>query len=236
MSFDTQRRPSARGILITVVVHLLIGLVALDVTGCTHSPQQLTNAIEVANVPAPTRTDVAPPEPEQIAAADFDPPALEVEAEVVPDSQTEPFSMDPPPPDTSGDYQFDPYGQSFAFDARGISGDRYLDGSTSDALNAPEPAFAAAEYDLRYLDDFQPEYPEAARRKGQEGSVVVEVRIGADGRVKEASIAESSGSPLLDEAASRHARRHWRFHPATRGAELVESITRVTVDFDLNEV
>lgn len=47
----------------------------------------------------------------------------------------------------------------------------------------------------------RPEYPPKARRLEQEGTVVVSLTIGADGAVKAARVARSSGYPLLDSAA-----------------------------------
>ncbi|MFM0688698.1 TonB family protein [Paraburkholderia strydomiana] len=47
----------------------------------------------------------------------------------------------------------------------------------------------------------RPDYPPKARRLEQEGTVVVRLTIGADGAVKKARVAQSSGYPLLDSAA-----------------------------------
>ncbi|WP_244120022.1 energy transducer TonB, partial [Burkholderia gladioli] len=46
----------------------------------------------------------------------------------------------------------------------------------------------------------RPDYPPKARRLEQEGTVVVRLTIGADGAVKTARVARSSGYPLLDAA------------------------------------
>ncbi len=45
-------------------------------------------------------------------------------------------------------------------------------------------------------------YPALARRLEQEGRVVVEVSVSAEGRITQLRIAESSGYPLLDRAAA----------------------------------
>lgn len=47
----------------------------------------------------------------------------------------------------------------------------------------------------------RPDYPPKARRLEQEGTVLVRLTIGADGAVKTARVARSSGYPLLDAAA-----------------------------------
>lgn len=61
----------------------------------------------------------------------------------------------------------------------------------------------------RYVEDWRLKverygnnnYPEAARREGLYGSLVLTVEIGADGRVVDVHIERSSGSKLLDAAA-----------------------------------
>lgn len=78
-----------------------------------------------------------------------------------------------------------------------------------------------------------PIYPVAARRAGREGRVVVLVRIMANGECAEAEIAESSGTPSLDEAAKATV-RHWRFIPATHAGQRMETTLRVPVSFRLN--
>ncbi len=47
----------------------------------------------------------------------------------------------------------------------------------------------------------RPDYPPKAKRLEQEGTVLVRLTIGADGAVKTARVARSSGYPLLDAAA-----------------------------------
>lgn len=75
-----------------------------------------------------------------------------------------------------------------------------------------------------------PLYPVAARRAGREGRVVLLVRITPEGACAEAEIAESSGTPSLDEAAKATV-RHWRFHPAIQRNQKVEATLRVPVSF-----
>ena len=47
----------------------------------------------------------------------------------------------------------------------------------------------------------QPDYPAAARRRGETGTAVVRFVVGVDGRVESAKIERSSGSSRLDDAA-----------------------------------
>jgi protein TonB len=66
------------------------------------------------------------------------------------------------------------------------------------------------------LDTGRPAYPEISRRRGQEGTVLLELSVDANGRVAEVRIVESSGFSALDAAATE-ALRDWRFRPAQRG-------------------
>jgi protein TonB len=66
------------------------------------------------------------------------------------------------------------------------------------------------------LDTGRPAYPEISRRRGQEGTVLLELSVDANGRVAEVRIVESSGFSALDTAAAE-ALRDWRFRPAQRG-------------------
>ncbi|GIX21961.1 MAG: cell envelope biogenesis protein TonB [Gammaproteobacteria bacterium] len=46
-------------------------------------------------------------------------------------------------------------------------------------------------------------YPEEARRRGLEGTLILEVELDRDGSIVEVNLLQSSGSPVLDEAARR---------------------------------
>jgi protein TonB len=66
----------------------------------------------------------------------------------------------------------------------------------------------------------------------EEGTVLLRVTIGTNGRVEAVEIEESSGFPRLDQAALK-AIRAWRFAPATRGGQAVASWVTVPVTFQL---
>jgi protein TonB len=70
-----------------------------------------------------------------------------------------------------------------------------------------------------------PSFPEASRRRGEEGVVRVELFVDPTGRVADVRILESSGFSALDAAAVQ-AVREWRFRPAQRaGLPVAGSIT-----------
>jgi protein TonB len=56
----------------------------------------------------------------------------------------------------------------------------------------------------------QPRYPSLARRRGEEGRVLLRLTVNATGQVEAVSVARSSGYELLDQEAQRTVAR-WRF-------------------------
>lgn len=73
----------------------------------------------------------------------------------------------------------------------------------------------------KLLKATKPEYPLAASRLGEEGSTGLELYITPDGRVGEVKVYSPSGSPRLDEAAVRHAKRNWSFSACTEEGKAV---------------
>ncbi|MBD5641406.1 MAG: energy transducer TonB [Desulfovibrio sp.] len=78
----------------------------------------------------------------------------------------------------------------------------------------------------------QPQYPELARRRGQEGTVNVRCQVDAAGRVQSVELAKSSGFRLLDEAALKTVAK-WKFRPGTRDGAPVAGTVIVPVRFQL---
>jgi len=58
-----------------------------------------------------------------------------------------------------------------------------------------------------------PDYPRAAVRAGQEGTVRIGFTVGEDGRILAAEVVAGSPWPLLNEAALHTVRTRWRFTP-----------------------
>jgi protein TonB len=81
-----------------------------------------------------------------------------------------------------------------------------------------------------------PVYPKDALDRGLEGRVTVKALIAADGSVSSVEIAESSGHPLLDQAAARAVRRGWTFDPALENGEPAAGSATVTFQFTSGQV
>lgn len=78
----------------------------------------------------------------------------------------------------------------------------------------------------------KPDYPKGARQRGEQGDVVLEIRVNAAGIVDRVDVVSPSGFPELDEAAVRAARAA-RFTPAKSGGSAVASTARLTLTFKL---
>jgi len=85
---------------------------------------------------------------------------------------------------------------------------------------------------LRWLERYR-EYPRAARLRRIEGVVVLRLTIERSGRLAEAAVAESSGSPLLDDAALAMARRAAPMPPLPRGEGVERVVMLVPIAFRL---
>lgn len=84
-----------------------------------------------------------------------------------------------------------------------------------------------------YLNNPPPQYPIRARRRKEQGTVMLDVFVSTAGTSKWVAIGQSSGIDILDEAALE-AVKQWKFVPARRGSEIVEAKVRVPVIFKLN--
>lgn len=93
---------------------------------------------------------------------------------------------------------------------------------------------SAARYDLASLNNPAPAYPASSRRLGEEGRVLLRVRVNRDGQAENVEIDTSSGFARLDQAAVT-AVRQWRFAPARQGDVPVAAWARVPIRFRLDE-
>lgn len=98
------------------------------------------------------------------------------------------------------------------------------------AIPAPRPSFAPkgpapSNSILNWVRT--EDYPGAALRREQEGTVSYRVIVGTDGKVDACEITASSGHAALDDAACKLISRRARFDPATndKGTEVVGAFT-----------
>ncbi len=78
----------------------------------------------------------------------------------------------------------------------------------------------------------RPDYPRRARQRGEQGNVVVEIRVDENGAVESASVVSSCGFADLDKSALR-AVKAALFDPAKSEGKAVASTARLTLVFHL---
>ncbi len=81
---------------------------------------------------------------------------------------------------------------------------------------------------------YKPAYPEAARTRRLEGTVLLLVSLDASGRVTEVAIHRSSGHGTLDQAALQ-AVRSWRFDPARQNGTAIATRVEIPIRFRFEE-
>ena len=80
--------------------------------------------------------------------------------------------------------------------------------------------------------NIKPDYPRGARQRGEQGDVILEIRVNAEGAVDDVKVATSSGFTELDAAAVKAAKSA-KFSPARSGRESVASTARLKLQFKL---
>lgn len=80
----------------------------------------------------------------------------------------------------------------------------------------------------------KPHYPALARRRGDEGHVLIQTEIQADGRTGRIEVKQSSGHRVLDEAAVATV-KDWRFLPARRAGRAVSTTVEIPISFRLDD-
>lgn len=85
-----------------------------------------------------------------------------------------------------------------------------------------------------YQHNPKPEYPNLARRRGWEGTVLLLVEVTEKGQVTSVKLQNSCGYTILDKAA-RKAVKNWRFLAGTAGGRPVTSAILIPVHFKLHD-
>jgi protein TonB len=203
--FTDTRRLNPGGLAIALAINgaLVVGLLFANPDIVTRGP---ANVLDAFNVP----DDPPPPLPE---------PAARPRAEH--QSRTVQTPVERPDPTVKG------ADSALVFDTKPSLGDTTGSGGSGGVtIDPPKPPIAppvltGAEPDPRFARDFQPAYPPAMRRAGEEGRVTVRVLVGIDGRVKDIILVSTPNDDFF-QATRRQALAKWRFKPATRDGIPVE--------------
>ena len=108
---------------------------------------------------------------------------------------------------------------------------------TKNNQNSPEDAAASGDTNIikatpLYKVNPPPHYPSTARRRGYQGTVVLEVMVSESGTAQEIKLFESSGYRVLDKAAIK-AVTGWSFAPASRMGHPIAMWVKIPVQFIL---
>lgn len=104
---------------------------------------------------------------------------------------------------------------------------------TAVAPSSEAVAITPPQADADHLNNPRPAYPPLSRRLREEGTVILDVLILADGRVGDVRLKKSSGFKRLDDTAIRAVKR-WRYQPARRGDETIDHWYPQPVEFSLH--
>jgi TonB family protein len=84
-----------------------------------------------------------------------------------------------------------------------------------------------------YKENPTPVYPMQAKKRGYEGTVILEVLVTKEGKAGQVSVFQSSRYSLLDESAVSSVKK-WRFEPGKRGDEKVDMLVKIPIRFKLD--
>jgi len=109
---------------------------------------------------------------------------------------------------------------------------------TTQAAPPPPPVIHVApppgtQMSPTFRPDVQDYYPETSRRNNEEGRTTVKICTDVKGKITNVEVANSSGHPLLDDAAVKVGKAY-RFKPATQEGHAVESCATLPVRFELH--
>jgi len=90
-----------------------------------------------------------------------------------------------------------------------------------------------ASYKAAYLHNSYPAYPRMSRRRGEQGKVLLRVKVNQNGSAASVQLKKSSGFKRLDKAA-REAVSKWRFIPAKKNGKTVSAWVNIPIVFKLN--
>jgi len=105
---------------------------------------------------------------------------------------------------------------------------------TANGKPAEAQSYQSPDFNAAYLNNPAPDYPAISRRLGEEGLVLLQVQVTADGKAGSVELKTGSGSDRLDEAALEAVKK-WRFVPAKRGDQAVSASVAVPVRFSIEE-
>ena len=230
------RFPTAMGVSLGLHVVLAAGLVAyikyapgpttlatLDLSSVDLSFAEEDDATATVApampAPPPLEPPVPPEEKPPEAAMPDEPPPPDPDAPSIPEPELEYERMETPevPPEEK---------------PKDVEKPREAEPPPAPPAPAVAPKQAKVDAPPKPRKAIRPEYPKGARQRGEQGDVVLEIRVGESGSVERVEVVSACGFSELDEAAVRAAKAA-RFTPAKSGSRSVASTARLTLTFRL---
>jgi len=224
-----------RGGLLGIVVALHAGVLLLILAAKTVVPALLETPLMV--------NFIEPPKPVEVEAASRPlpvlPPQREITRPVIPRTiSVQPRPLDIPLLETTASTEPAPASAPVVAEPRPVAAPPAASpgsgAGTSTGSGRSGGDVVGARFDADYLQNPAPPYPPQSRRLGEEGKVVLRVRVMVEGSAQDVELKTSSGSSRLDESA-RKTVRQWKFIPAKRGGIAVESWVLVPILFKLEQ-
>ena len=143
--------------------------------------------------------------------------------------------LEKPLPPEAGDVKFPEPKEDARLKTKDVKAkDERRETKDSKPVSAPTVAPRQARLDAppKPKRNIRPDYPKGARQRGEQGDVILEIRVNAEGTVDGVKVAVSSGFSELDEAAIKAAKAA-KFSPARSGHDPVASTARLKLQFKL---
>jgi periplasmic protein TonB len=205
------------------------------------APAALPSAADVAPAPVEEPHETATTEPTPPPVQPEPPPPTPLPTPPEPEQEAQPVPAEPPPPVQKPSPKQPATARAHRAPSppnasRTPSQPASPSEQASAAVGSAGPTVTAAIVPPRPVAGMEtnraPIYPEIARRRGEEGRVMLRVDVSADGMPLDVSVAGTSGHPSLDSAAIS-AVRQWRFIPATQAGRSVAAVADVPIRFHL---
>lgn len=195
---------SKRAIVFIAIVAIHVIIIYAFATGLTNGAKQILNTILQTNIIQTQKEQVLPPPPPHVDLKV--PPPVQVVAPEV----TINIPVAAPPIHNVAPVVHAP--------------------PPAPVIHAPPAPIVGAR--ITYAPDVNDYYPDASRRNNEEGRSTVRICVDTRGRVATATLASSSGHPMLDDAAVKLAKAY-RFKPATQAGKAIEQCVGLPIKFVL---
>ncbi len=208
-----------------------------------HTPQPeqkpekpIKKAVPQKKPPVPKKKAIAPlPEKQKIVVKKTEPIKKLKAAEVLPPPEIpEPSIKEPvdtPPLTIEDDFPLAENTDEPQEANEPENSDRLITESVSSTAPVISPAEVKEAVPV-YLENPKPLYPRIARKRGYEGTAILNVFVGKQGYVKDITVFKSTGHRSLDRAALSCLKK-WLFEPGQSNGRKIEMWVKVPVRFRL---